>query len=138
MKVDLQAGLNYQKFLFTATVGRSHQSISISGAPHSSAKPESFGAPSERIFFAGVQRPATNVLAKRSWESSVRYRQGLTPIQAVIAAAGFLESASTDNVVLTRTGVSLTDSISRRLSSFSKKISALVGTVNGNGRNANA
>ena len=51
----------------------------------------------------------------------VHYRQGLTPIQAVSAAGGFLESASTDNVVLTRTGVSLTDSISRRLSSFSKK-----------------
>ncbi|MGZ8531279.1 MAG: polysaccharide biosynthesis/export family protein [Candidatus Binatia bacterium] len=45
----------------------------------------------------------------------VRYRQGLTPLQAIIAAGGFLESASTDNVVLTRTGDSLTESISRRL-----------------------
>jgi protein involved in polysaccharide export with SLBB domain len=45
----------------------------------------------------------------------VRYRQGLTPLQAIIAAGGFLESASTDSVVLTRTGVSLTESISRRL-----------------------
>lgn len=45
----------------------------------------------------------------------VRYRQGLTPLQAVIAAGGFLESASTDNVVLTRTGDSLNESISRRL-----------------------
>ncbi len=45
----------------------------------------------------------------------VRYRQGLTPLQAIIAAGGFLESASTDSVVLTRTGVSLNDSISRRL-----------------------
>ena len=45
----------------------------------------------------------------------VRYRQGLTPLQAIIAAGGFLETASTDNVVLTRTGDSLTESISRRL-----------------------
>ena len=45
----------------------------------------------------------------------VRYRRGLTPLQAVIAAGGFLESASTDNVVLTRTGDSVTESISRRL-----------------------
>lgn len=45
----------------------------------------------------------------------VPYRQGLTPLQAIIAAGGFLESASTDSVVLTRTGVSLTESITRRL-----------------------
>jgi protein involved in polysaccharide export with SLBB domain len=45
----------------------------------------------------------------------VRYRQGLTPLQAIIAAGGFLESARPDSVVLTRTGESLNEAVSRRL-----------------------
>jgi protein involved in polysaccharide export with SLBB domain len=45
----------------------------------------------------------------------VRYRQGLTPLQAIIAAGGFLESARADSVVLTRTGESSTESVSRAL-----------------------
>jgi protein involved in polysaccharide export with SLBB domain len=45
----------------------------------------------------------------------IPYRQGLTPLQAIIAAGGFLESARPDTVVLTRTGASLNDSMSRTL-----------------------
>ena len=45
----------------------------------------------------------------------VRYRQGLTPLQAVIASGGFLDSARADSVVLIRGGDSGSEVISRKL-----------------------
>jgi protein involved in polysaccharide export with SLBB domain len=45
----------------------------------------------------------------------VRYRKGLTPLQAVIASGGFLDSARADSVVLIRAGDSSTNFVSRRL-----------------------
>jgi protein involved in polysaccharide export with SLBB domain len=45
----------------------------------------------------------------------IRYRKGLTPLQAIIAAGGFLESARVDSVILVRGGDSNTDYISRKL-----------------------
>jgi protein involved in polysaccharide export with SLBB domain len=45
----------------------------------------------------------------------VRYRKGLTPLQAVIASGGFLDSARADSVVLIRGGDSPNDFISRKL-----------------------
>ncbi|HEX2228915.1 MAG TPA: polysaccharide biosynthesis/export family protein [Candidatus Binatia bacterium] len=45
----------------------------------------------------------------------VRYRKGLTPLQAIIASGGLLESARADSVVLVRTGESGNDFISRKL-----------------------
>jgi protein involved in polysaccharide export with SLBB domain len=45
----------------------------------------------------------------------IRYRKGLTPLQAIIAAGGFLESARVESVILVRGGDSNTDYISRKL-----------------------
>lgn len=45
----------------------------------------------------------------------VRYRKGLTPLQAVIASGGFLDSARADSVVLIRSGDSPNDYVSRKL-----------------------
>jgi protein involved in polysaccharide export with SLBB domain len=45
----------------------------------------------------------------------LRYRQGLTPLQAIIASGGFLESARADSVVLIRTGDSGGEFVSRKL-----------------------
>jgi protein involved in polysaccharide export with SLBB domain len=45
----------------------------------------------------------------------VRYRKGLTPLQAVIASGGFLESARADSVVLIRGADSPNDFVSRKL-----------------------
>jgi protein involved in polysaccharide export with SLBB domain len=45
----------------------------------------------------------------------VRYRKGLTPLQAVIASGGFLESARADSVILVRTGESGNEAISRKM-----------------------
>jgi len=45
----------------------------------------------------------------------VRYRKGLTPLQAIIASGGFLETARADSVLLVRTGDSGNEAISRKL-----------------------
>jgi protein involved in polysaccharide export with SLBB domain len=45
----------------------------------------------------------------------VRYRKGLTPLQAIIASGGFLESARGDSVILVRPGDSGSESVSRKL-----------------------
>jgi polysaccharide export outer membrane protein len=45
----------------------------------------------------------------------IRYRKGLTPLQAIIAAGGLLDSARTDSVILVRAGDSGRDYVSRRL-----------------------
>jgi protein involved in polysaccharide export with SLBB domain len=45
----------------------------------------------------------------------VPYRRGLTPLQAVIASGGFLDSARADSVVLIRGGESPNDIVSRKL-----------------------
>lgn len=45
----------------------------------------------------------------------IRYRKGLTPLQAIIASGGFLESARADSVLLVRTVDSSNESISRKL-----------------------
>jgi protein involved in polysaccharide export with SLBB domain len=45
----------------------------------------------------------------------VRYRRGLTPLQAVIASGGFLDSARADNVILIRNGDPGSEFISRKL-----------------------
>ena len=49
-------------------------------------------------------------------EGMVRYRKGLTPLQAIIAAGGLTDSARADSVILVRrTGESDEDTISRKL-----------------------
>ena len=49
-------------------------------------------------------------------EGMVRYRKGLTPLQAIIAAGGLTESARADSVILVRrTGDSEDETISRKL-----------------------
>lgn len=49
-------------------------------------------------------------------EGMVRYRKGLTPLQAIIAAGGLTESARADSVILVRrTGGSDEETISRKL-----------------------
>jgi polysaccharide biosynthesis/export protein len=49
-------------------------------------------------------------------EGMVRYRRGLTPLQAIIAAGGLTESARADSVILVRrTGESEDETISRKL-----------------------
>lgn len=49
-------------------------------------------------------------------EGMVRYRKGLTPLQAIIAAGGLTESARADSVILVRrTGDSDEETISRKL-----------------------
>jgi protein involved in polysaccharide export with SLBB domain len=53
----------------------------------------------------------------------VRYRKGLTPLQAIIAAGGFLESARTDSVVLTRTGDSPHDAMMIRSLNINESVS---------------
>lgn len=45
----------------------------------------------------------------------VRHRKGLTPLQAVIASGGFLDSARADSVVLIRNGDSGGEFVSRKL-----------------------
>ncbi|MGH7797278.1 MAG: polysaccharide biosynthesis/export family protein [Candidatus Binatia bacterium] len=45
----------------------------------------------------------------------VRYRKGLTPLQAIIAAGGLLDSARTDSIILVRMGDSGQDYVSRKL-----------------------
>jgi len=45
----------------------------------------------------------------------VPYRKGLSPLQAIIAAGGFLETAQKESVVLVRTGGSENNFISRKL-----------------------
>lgn len=47
--------------------------------------------------------------------ATVPYRKGLTPLQAIIAAGGFLDTAQTDSVILVRTGGTDKDFISRKL-----------------------
>jgi protein involved in polysaccharide export with SLBB domain len=45
----------------------------------------------------------------------VRYRKGLTPLQAIIASGGLLESARADSVILVRAGESNSEFVSRKL-----------------------
>jgi protein involved in polysaccharide export with SLBB domain len=61
---------------------------------------------SEKQVFVGgeVGRPGT-----------LLYRRGLTPLQAVIAAGGFKDTASVDSVVLVRLGPDNTEIISRKI-----------------------
>jgi protein involved in polysaccharide export with SLBB domain len=57
------------------------------------------------IYVAGeVGRPGT-----------VPYRKGLSPLQAIVAAGGFLDTAQKDSVILVRTGGSENNLISRKL-----------------------
>jgi polysaccharide biosynthesis/export protein PslD len=46
---------------------------------------------------------------------TILYRKGLRPLQAIIAAGGFRESARTDSVILVRTGALDNEFISRKL-----------------------
>jgi protein involved in polysaccharide export with SLBB domain len=57
------------------------------------------------VYIGGeVQKPGT-----------IPYRKGLSPLQAIIAAGGFLESARIDSVILIRTGGLDNEFISRKL-----------------------
>lgn len=46
---------------------------------------------------------------------AVRYQEGLTPLQAIAEAGGFLDTARIDSVILIRSGRNEEDSVSRKL-----------------------